>query len=159
MKPCYRPLGPGLVCWAVLALCRGGVAPMTSQHVLQLAHVPMRTMGCVAPCRLARRLTRARGHLDVVAAVPAAVPAASAAVFTAGRGVEHVGFTQTLSLPSEGNVADISAGDIAQNRDRRDQGLDAGIRGLCLYTSCPACRILTALEVQEFLNRRLSLKL
>ena len=99
MKPCYRPLGPGLICWAVLALCRGDVAPMTSQHVLQLARVPMRTMGCVAPCRLALRLTRARGHLDVVAAVPAAAPAASAAVFTAGRGVEHVGFTQTLSLP------------------------------------------------------------
>jgi hypothetical protein len=185
-------LGPGLICWAVPALCRGDAAPVTLPHVHHLARVPMRTMGCVTPCRLALRLTRAhqrgRAHLGVfAAAVPAAAPAASAAVLTAGarargsasargrarartrgrargrarararasRGVEHARFTQTCSLPYEGNAADISVGDIAQDRNRRDQGLDAGIRGLCLYTSCPACRIFTALEVQECLNCRL----
>ena len=183
-------LGPGLICWAVPALCRGDAALITLPHIHHLARVPMRTMGCVTPCRLALRLTRAhqrgRAHLGVfAAAVPAAAPAASAAVLTAGargrarsrararargraggrararararasRGVEHARITQTPSLPYEGNVADISVGDIAQDRNRRDQGLDAGIRGLCLYTSCPACRIFTALEVQECLNCRL----
>ena len=120
----------------------------------------MRTMGRVAPCRLALRLTRARvsfwaldAHLDIVAAVPAAAPAAATAVLTAGRrGVEHAGCTQTLSFPQEGNVADISEGDIAQDRDPRDQGLDAGIRGTCPCISGPACRICTALEVEECLN-------
>ena len=173
-------LGPGLICWAVPALCRGDAAPITLPHVHHLARVPMRTMGCITPCRLALRLARAhqrgRAHLGVfAAAVPAAAPAASAAVLTAGarargsasarararararasRGVEHAGITRTCSLPYEGNAADISVGDIARDRNRRDQGLDAGIRGLCLYTSCPACRIFTALEVQECLNCRL----
>ena len=49
----------------------------------------------------------------------------------------------------------IPEGDIAQDRDRRDQGLDAGIRGNVLLVGCPTRRVALTDVVQQCLERRL----